>query len=123
MARSSIDPGALLARTYPIPGGDRVRLRLLRQADEAAVRALLADAGAELDDFQLRRLLRVDPRARTAIAALSPRGGGEELLGLGVIDRSPDADPELIVVASHCGPALEELIESALRARARRSAA
>jgi hypothetical protein len=123
MPRSSIDPGALLARSYPIPGGGRVRLRLLRKADEAAVRALLADAGTQLDEFQLQRLLRVDPRARTAIAAVSPRAGGEEVLGIGVIDRFADAEPELIVVASHCGPALEELIEGALRARARRTAA
>lgn len=100
-----------------------MRLRLLRQADEAAVLALLADAGVELDEFQLRRLLRVDPRARTAIAAASPRARGEDLLGIGVIDRLPGAEPELIVVASHGGPALEELIESALRARARRTAA
>lgn len=123
MARSSINPGALLARSYPIPGGDRVRLRLLRQADEPAVRALLAETGAELDDLEVQRLLRLDPRVRTAIAATSPRDRGEEVLGIGVIDRAPGAEPELIVVAPESEPALEELIASALRARARRTAA
>jgi hypothetical protein len=123
MDRRPIDPGALLARSYPLPSGDRVRLRLLRQVDGPAVRELLAHTGRELDELELQRVLRFDPRLRTAIAATTPRVRGEELLGIGAIDRVPGADPDLVVVAPRCGEPLEHLIDGVLRARSRRTAA
>ena len=125
MDRPAIDPGALLARSYPLPDGGRVRLRLLRRSDAAAVRVLLATAWAVPDDLELQRLLRFDPRRRLSIAAVSLRARGEALLGAGAIDLAPGAEPDLIVVdpdPDH-GAALEELIAWALRARARRRAA
>ena len=123
MAGPAIDPGALLARTYPLPDGGRVRLRLLRRSDAAALRALLASAWAVADELELQRLLRFDPRRRLAIAAVSPRGRGEALLGAGAIDLDRSAEPDLVVVDPEHGAALEDLIASALRARARRRAA
>ena len=123
MDRPAIDPGALLARSYPLPDGGRVRLRLLRRSDAAAVRVLLATAWAVPDDLELQRLLRFDPRRRLAIAAVSLRARGEALLGAGAIDLAPGAEPDLIVVDPDHGAALEELIAWALRARARRRAA
>ena len=116
MDRPAIDPGALLARSYPLPGGGRVRLRLLRRSDAAAVRVLLATAWAVPDDLELQRLLRFDPRRRLAIAAVSLRARG-------AIDLAPGAEPDLIVVDPDHGAPLEELIAGALRARARRRAA
>ena len=123
MASSAFDPGALLARSYPLPTGERVRLRLLRKSDAAAVRQLLVEAGATPDELEVRRLLSFDPRHRIAIAAVTPRPRAEALLGAGAIDLIPGADPDAIVVDPSCGDALEDLLSSALRARARRAAA
>jgi hypothetical protein len=123
MERRSIDPGALLGRSYPLPSGHRVRLRLLRQVDGPAVRELVARAGHALDELELQRLLRYDPLLRTAIAATTAGGRGEELLGIGAIDRFPGADPDLVVVTPRCGEPLEQLIDGVLRARSRRTAA
>jgi hypothetical protein len=117
MAADGIDPGALLARSYPLPGGARVRLRLLRRADAEALRPLVAD------ELELQRLVRFDPRRRVAIAAVSPTGRGEALLGAGAIDRAPDAEPDPVVRHPASDPAVAELITTALRARARRRAA
>jgi hypothetical protein len=123
MADEAIDPGALLARTYPIPGGNRVRLRLLRQSDAPALRTLFDSARAVPDELELQRVLRFDPRRRVAIAAVSPRPRGEALLGAGAIDLHPGAEPDLVVVDPECGESVERLLTDALRARARRRAA
>lgn len=118
----SIDPGALLARTYPLPGGQRVRLRLLRHADAPGVRDLLERVGLTVDDLQLKRLGRFDPRRRAVIAAVSLGAGGESLLGLGSIELGPRSQPELVVIDPDCGEELEGLLVNALLARARRAA-
>jgi hypothetical protein len=123
VASSAFDPGALLARTYPLPTGERVRLRVLRKSDAAAVRQLLVEAGTVPDELEVRRLLSFDPRDRLAIAGVTPRPRGEALLGAGAIDLIPGAEPDPIVVDPSCGDALEDLLGSALRARARRAAA
>jgi hypothetical protein len=123
VASSAFDPGALLARSYPLPTGERVRLRLLRQSDAAAMRQLLVEAGDVPDELKVRRLLSFDPRHRIAIAAVTPRPRAEALLGAGAIDLIPGADPDAIVVDPACADALEDLLGSALRARARRTAA
>jgi hypothetical protein len=123
VASSGFDPGALLARSYPLPTGERARLRLLRQSDAAAVRQLLVEAGDVPDELEVRRLLSFDPRHRIAIAAVTPRPRAEALLGAGAIDLIPSAEPDVIVVDPSCGDALEDLLSSALRARARRAAA
>ena len=123
VASSGFDPGALLARSYPLPTGERARLRLLRQSDAAAVRQLLVEAGDVPDELEVRRLLSFDPRHRIAIAAVTPRPRAEALLGAGAIDLTRGAEPDVIVVDPSCGDALEDLLSSALRARARRAAA
>ena len=121
MASSAFDPGALLARSYPLPTGERVRLRLLRKSDAAAVRQHVV--GAVPDELEVRRLMSFDPRHRIAIAGVTPRPRAEALLCAGAIDLIPGADPDAIVVDPSCGDALEDLLSSALRARARRAAA
>ena len=105
-----------------MPGGQRVRLRLLRSADAPAVGELMDQVGVESDELQLQRLGRFDPRERVAIAAVSPRPRGEAMLGLGTIERAPGARPDFVLVDPECGPELEGLIASALVARARRAA-
>jgi hypothetical protein len=120
--RAPIDPGALLARTYAVPGGRRVRLRLLRNADLPAVRDLLEQVGVGLDELTLQRLGRFDPRERVAIAAVAPRPRGESVLGIGAIDLGPRSRPDLLVIDPACGDELEGLLVNALVARARRAA-
>ena len=45
----------LLTRSHPLPSGERVRLRLARPGDRAALAAFL---GLEPDEMEIRRLLR-----------------------------------------------------------------
>jgi hypothetical protein len=123
VASTAFDPGALLARTYPLPGGERVRLRLLRQSDAVAVRRLLGEAAEVPDELEVRRLLSFDPRHRVAVGAVALRGRGEVLLAAGAIDLVPGAQPDRIVVDPSCDDAVEDLLGDALRARARRAAA
>jgi len=116
MFASPIDPGALLARSYPVADGVRVRLRLARPRDAGWLAALLARAGVAADDLELRRALTFDPRRRAVIAALGPAGAGESLMALGGIDLGAAA-PDLLLADGP--PELRELLEEALVARAR----
>lgn len=123
---ASVDPGALMSRSYPLPGGVRVRLRLARPSDAARVRELaLRDIGVATP-LGLERALRYDPRTRIAICATTPRDGREEIVGFGAIGMDPDDAPVPLVVDSTLGPELGGLLTDALiaaaRARARRAA-
>jgi hypothetical protein len=110
-----IDPGALLARAYPLPSGSRVRLRLAHGRDRAGLAELLERSGLEVDDFEVRRALSFDPRRRVVIAATCPIDGRETLVGVGGIDYGSD-DPDLLVGPDESG--VRQLLAAALRARA-----
>jgi hypothetical protein len=71
-----------LRRTFPVPGGPPVRLRLAGPSDLPAVRALLERRGVETDDLTLRRLLAFDPSRRHVLAAFAPLGGQDTLVGV-----------------------------------------
>ncbi len=118
---SAFDPGALLSRLYALPSGPRVRLRLVQRRDEPAIRALLGQAGREPEDLEVTRLLRFDPRRRVVMCATALVGSAEKVVGLGAIDLNgrPDARPDVLLVDSHSPPALSELLDGALRGRAR----
>ncbi|MDQ4040400.1 MAG: hypothetical protein M3141_01465 [Actinomycetota bacterium] len=120
-----LDPGALLARTYELPAGPRVRLRYARRSDAPALRDLLDRRGIEAGDVALERLVRYDPTRRAVICATAPVGGTEAIVGVGAIDLGrPDAEPETLVVDERLTQGLGELLAAALlgRARARRVA-
>ena len=121
-----LDPGALLARTYELPAGPRVRLRLVRRSDLSALRALLDQRAVEVGELALSRLVRYDPTRRAVLCATAPIGGTETLVGVGAIDLRPDAEPDTIVVDPRLGEGLTRLLHAALvgraRARARRVA-
>src|SRR6266516_3506347 len=95
----SIDPGALLSRTYELPSGPRVRLRLARRSDLPALRALLEHRGIEARAAELERLVRYDPRRRLVLCATAPLDGTEAIMGVGAIELDGSAgNPDTIVV-------------------------
>jgi hypothetical protein len=115
------EPGALLGRTFPLPRGPRVRLRLARVSDLPAIEALLERKGIAADELTLARLVRVDPRKRLVICASALTGFGEELVGIGAIDvdLEPRVEPAAVVVDERLTDGLDALLASALLGRAR----
>jgi hypothetical protein len=109
---------------HPHPAGPRVRLRLARPGDRAAVLALLAGRGVEASELDVRRLLAFDPLGRLVLCAFAPVDGAETLVGLGAIDLAPGAEPDTVVVDERLTEGLGELLAQVLsdRAAARRAA-
>lgn len=114
-----IDSGALLSRSYPLPTGPRVRLRLARRSDMAAISALLRQREVEAGELAVSRLVRYDPRQRAVLCATTPLGGTETLVGVGAIDLTFEAEPDTIVVDERLTRGLGDLLASALVQRAR----
>ncbi|HWF74449.1 MAG TPA: hypothetical protein VG186_13960 [Solirubrobacteraceae bacterium] len=114
---TAFDPGALLSRSYALPRGPRVRLRLARSADGAAIAALAAEHGVDLDPLALARLLRFD-RRRLVICAMALIGAEEVFAGFGAIDLEPGARPGLVLVDQELTDGLGELLAAALAGRA-----
>ena len=115
----SRDPGALLSRSYELPSGPRVRLRLARRSDLPGVRALLAQRGIEISELELERLMRYDPRSRVVICAMAPVRGAETVVGVGGIDLETAAEPDTVVVDERLTDGLAPLLAEALVQRAR----
>ncbi|MDQ6803922.1 MAG: hypothetical protein M3065_02900 [Actinomycetota bacterium] len=113
----AFDPGALLFRTYALPRGPRVRLRLARPSDGPAIRALAAEHGIEGDSLPLERLLRFD-RRRLVICAMALIGVEEVFAGFGVIELEPDAEPGPVLVDEDLSDGLADLLAAALSGRA-----
>src|SRR5437763_494673 len=91
-----LDPGALLATSYQLRDGSRVRLRLARPTDVPLVRGFLAGKGdAEVADELVRRFTFYDPRERVVLAATMLDGGQERIVALG--DAAFDDMPEVVV--------------------------
>ena len=114
-----IDTGALLSRTYPLPTGPRVRLRLARRSYLPGIRSLLEQRGVPVSDVALGRLVRYDPWHRAVICATAPLGRAEVIVGIGAIDLTDAAEPETIVVDERLTEGLGELLAAALSQRAR----
>ncbi len=113
------DPGALLARSFTLPRGPRVRLRLARLHDRAAIEALLAREGRAPDELDLIRVLRSDPRWQLAISATALIGSAETVVGFGAVDLGqPVPTPWLVVVDRALTDGLEKLLSDALVGRA-----
>ena len=90
----TLDPGALLATSYQLRDGSRIRLRLARPTDVPLVGEFLAgeeDASHEL----VRRFTFYDPRERVVLAATMLDGGQERIVALG--DAAFDDMPEIVV--------------------------
>jgi hypothetical protein len=106
--RESLDP--LVGRIYTLTDGLRVRLRLSRGRDAAAIARL----GPHED---ISRLARFDPRRRVVICATALLDSTETVVGLGAIDLDA-AEPDTLTVAEGIDPALEKLLGDALVAYA-----
>jgi hypothetical protein len=116
----SFDPGALLARSYPLARGPRVRLRLARPHDAPAIRALMERRGLQPEELEIARLVRFDPRTRVVICALALVDSIETVVGLGAIDLVPGGSPEpdSLLVDQALTDGLDDLLTRALRGRA-----
>ena len=120
MARSDTSP---LRRTFPVPGGPPVRLRMAGPSDGPLVSALLERRGLPAVDLDVRRMLAFDPARRHVLCALAPLDGAEVLAGVGAIDFGEDA-PDLLVVDDRFAPGLGDVLGRVLieRSRSRRAA-
>jgi hypothetical protein len=114
-----IDPGALLAHTWSLDSGLRVRLRVARPRDGAAMRDLLARCGLEASDLCIQRLVRPDPRREVTLCAMTPIDGREELIGVGAISFD-DGEPHTVVCDARMDADGARLIDAALRELVRR---
>jgi N-acetylglutamate synthase-like GNAT family acetyltransferase len=115
----SIDTGALLSRSYALPAGPRVRLRLARRSDSEGIRTLLDQRDVEASEIAVNRLVRYDPWQRVVICATAPLGGTETIVGVGAIDLEDDCEPDTVVVDERLTEGLGELLAEALTQRAR----
>jgi len=115
MAPSETSP---LRRTFPVPGGPPVRLRLAGPTDRSQVRDLLERRGVAPAELELRRLLAFDPSRRHVLCALAPIDGQDTLVGLGAIDAGEDA-PDVLVVDERLAGGLAEILGRVLVERAR----
>ena len=115
MARSEISP---LRRTFPVPGGPHVRLRLAGPSDRPHVRSLLERRGVDATELELRRLLAFDPARRHVLCALAPLEGQDPLVGIGAIDAGADA-PDVLGVDERLAGGLAEVLGRVLVERAR----
>jgi hypothetical protein len=106
-----------LRRTFPVPGGPLVRLRLAGPSDRARVRALLERRGVDAGELELQRLLAFDPARRHVLAAFAPLGGQDTLVGIGAIENGEDA-PDILVVDERMS-ALADVLGRVLAERAR----
>jgi hypothetical protein len=90
--------------------------------DAVAIRALLKRQGLELDDLELARLVRFDPRCRAVVCASALIGPTETIIALGAIDLDAQT-PDMVIVDAESGEELRELVADALTSRARAHAA
>jgi hypothetical protein len=106
-----------MARTFSLPRGPEVRLRLARPRDEAGLRALIERNGGDASEIDVASLTWFDPRARIVICAADSR---ETLLGIAAVTLGDGArDPDVLLVDETLTDGLEELLRGALAAEAR----
>ncbi len=105
------DPGALLSTAHELDDELTVRLRLTRPSDTSRVRGFfgaLSDETAQrrfftsiptMDERTLRHFTFYNPRERLVVAATTPVGGTEELIGLADVslDGAGEAEFGLVV--------------------------
>jgi hypothetical protein len=118
-------PEVPMTRSHVLVRGPRVRLRIVRPGDRAAIRALLGRIGARGPELEAARLVRTDPRHRLVVVATGLVGSAETVLGVGEIELDADRrDPRpRTYVDDVLTGGLDELLANALIGRARSRAA
>jgi hypothetical protein len=118
------DPEVLLASSFVLGDGLRVRLRLARSTDARAIQRLIGDPAIDRDPQGVGPLVHYDPRRRCVLCASTLVGSTEKLVGVGAVDldREQPAGPQTLIVDREHGPELAELLEAALMARVRLAA-
>lgn len=103
--------------------GTRVRVRLPHTGDRPGLHALHARLGVRVEDLDLARTLRFDPRRRSVVVATAWFGGAESVVAYAAMDLDADA-PDLLVADERLAPGIGETLVEALhgRAAARRAA-
>ena len=107
---------ALVARSYSLPRGPRVRLRLAQRRDLAAILDLLRGHADNSGELEIARAVQANPRERIAICATALLGLRETILGVGVIEVGSER-PDTVVVDGRLTDGLAELITGALVSR------
>lgn len=105
-----------------LPDGTRVRVRLPRHGDGAALRALAERLGVVADEVELRRALRFDPRRRVVAVATVWDGEHHVLVGCAAMDRDAD-EPDTLLADVTRAPGVGGLLARAITAHASRSRA
>ncbi len=95
---------------------------MVQPRDSSAIRAFLAEQGLGIDELELARWLRFDPRRRAVICASALMEGREAIVAVGGIDLDRST-PDTLVVAEDSERALRALLVGALGGRARMHAA
>jgi hypothetical protein len=98
------------ARTHALESGARVRLRLARRSDVAAVRELLAARGVVATELEVRRAVGYDPKTRRVFCACATVDGREILVGVAAIDLRPGAEIDTLVVDEDAAPGVTALL-------------
>lgn len=111
----------VFTRTFALPGGPRVRLRLAMPRDAERVACLLRERGIEASELEVRRMLTYDPSRRRVALAFAPLEGRETLVGLAAIDLAPDAEVDTLVVDERLTDGLGPFLAGVLRERAART--
>lgn len=116
------DPGALMARHYALADGPRVCLRLARVRDRDGIQRLHEANGIAIDELELARLVRFDPRRRLVICATALLNGSETIVGIGAMELDGELAPWLLLVDARA-EGLHELVQGALVGHAQALAA
>ena len=107
----------LLERRTTLQDGHRVRLRLPRHGDGAALRALARRLGVDADEVELARALKFDPRRRAVVCATAWVDGHETVVGWAAMDVGAD-EPDTLMADVALAPGLGRLLHAAVLERA-----
>ena len=99
----------MLDRHHPLPGGDRIRLRLPHVTDRARVHEFLGRLGLSAHDLDVRRGLRWSVDRPWTVIATRWDGTAEQIVGVAAAD-AEDGSPTLLAD----DPAVCDLLSQAL---------
>src|SRR5258708_7739610 len=115
---SNVNPSPFLGQSFPLADGLRVRLRLARATDVAAIAELFSRRGQSVtvDELEAGRVVQFDPRRRYVVCATALIDSAERLVGVGAIDldRHEVGEPDLLIFDPSVGGPVGELLWDAL---------